>query len=115
LARITKPLTNTQIEQAKPKTKVYTLSDGSGLQLRVKPNGSKLWLFDYVRQYTKKRTSLSFGAYPALSLANARIKREATRELLSDNIDPKEERDEKARLNGEAHTNTLKYVAAQWL
>ena len=115
MARITKPLTNTQIEQAKPKTKVYTLSDGSGLQLRVKPNGSKLWLFDYVRPYTKKRTSLSFGAYPALSLANARIKREAARELLSNNIDPKEERDEKARLKGEAHTNILKYVAAQWL
>lgn len=48
MARITKPLTNTQIEQAKPKTKVYALSDGSGLQLRVKPNGSKLWLFDNV-------------------------------------------------------------------
>jgi integrase len=115
MARITKPLTNTQIEQAKPKTKVYTLSDGSGLQLRVKPNGSKLWLFDYVRPYTKKRTSLSFGVYPALSLANARIKREAARGLLSNNIDPKEERDEKARLNGEAHTNIFKYVAAQWL
>ena len=48
MARITKPLTNTQIEQAKPKTKVYTLSDGSGLQLRVKPNGSKLQIFSQI-------------------------------------------------------------------
>ena len=64
MAIITKPLTNTEVKQAKPKDKVYTLSDGGGLQLRVKPNGSKLWLLDYKRPYTKKRTSLSFGVHP---------------------------------------------------
>jgi len=37
MARITKPLNNTEVKQAKPKEKVYTLSDGGGLQLRVKP------------------------------------------------------------------------------
>ena len=37
MARITKPLTNTEVKQAKPKEKIYTLSDGGGLQLRVKP------------------------------------------------------------------------------
>jgi len=49
MAKITKPLTNTDVKQAKakPKEKVYTLSDGGGLQLRIKPNGSKLWLLDY--------------------------------------------------------------------
>jgi len=31
MARITKPLTNTEVKQAKPKGKVYTLSDGDGL------------------------------------------------------------------------------------
>ncbi len=67
MARTTKPLTNTEVKQAKSKEKVYTLSDGGGLQLRVKPNGSKLWLFDYLRPYTKKRTSLSFGSYPTIS------------------------------------------------
>jgi len=49
MARITKPLNNTEVKQAKPKDKVYAISDGGGLQLRVKPNGSKLWLFDYFR------------------------------------------------------------------
>ncbi len=67
MARTTKPLTNTEVKQAKSKEKVYTLSDGGGLQLRVKPNGSKLWLFDYLRPYTKKRTSLRFGSYPTIS------------------------------------------------
>ena len=42
MAKITKPLTNTEVKQAKPKDKVYTLSDGDGLQLRIKPNGTNL-------------------------------------------------------------------------
>jgi len=71
MARTTKPLTNTEAKQAKPKAKVYTLSDGGGLQLRIKPNGSKLWLLDYIRPNTKKRTSLSFGSFPEISLAEA--------------------------------------------
>lgn len=115
MARTTKPLTNTEVKQAKSKEKIYTLSDGGGLQLRIKPNGSKLWLFDYHRPYAKKRTSLSFGAYPALSLANARSKRDAAKELLAKDIDPKEYRDEESRLNETAHSNTLQHVAVQWL
>ena len=107
MARITKPLTNTEVKQTKPKEKVYSLSDGGGLQLRIKPNGSKLWLFDYFRPHTKKRTSLSFGAYPALSLANARIKRDAAKELLTKDIDPKDHRDETNRQNETAHSSPM--------
>jgi len=115
MARTTKPLTNTEVKQAKPKDKVYTLSDGGGLQLRIKPNGSKLWLFDYRRPYTKQRTCLSFGSYPDLSLANARGKRDTARELLVKDIDPKEHREEQKRLNETAHSNTLKHIATKWL
>jgi len=63
MARTTKPLTNTEVKQAKPKDKIYTLTDGSGLQLRIKPNGSKMWLFDYLKPHTKKHTCISFGLY----------------------------------------------------
>ena len=45
MARTT-TLTNTKVKQAKPKDKVYKLSDGGGLQLRVKTNGTKSWLLD---------------------------------------------------------------------
>ncbi|MCP4335657.1 MAG: tyrosine-type recombinase/integrase [Gammaproteobacteria bacterium] len=115
MARITQPLTNTQVKQARPREKVYTLSDGAGLQLRVKPNGSKLWLLDYFRPYTKKRTSLSFGSYPELSIADARSKRDDARALLAKDIDPKEHRDEQSRLDEVAHANTLKHIAKKWL
>ncbi len=115
MARITKPLTNTEVKQAKSKEKVYTLSDGGGLQLRIKPNGSKLWLLDYMRPHTKKRTSLSFGSYPEISLAEARKKRTEAKELLAKDIDPQEYRDEQSRISEKAHNNTLEYIAAQWL
>lgn len=115
MARITKPLTNTEVKQAKPKDKEFNLVDGSGLALRVKPNGSKLWVFNYVRPYTKKRTSLSFGSFPEVSLAEAREKRKIARELLAKEIDPKEHRDEQSRLKDVAHNNTLEYIAAKWL
>ncbi len=46
MAKKVKPLTNTEVKQAKPKVKIYKLSDGDGLQLRIMPNGSKQWLLD---------------------------------------------------------------------
>lgn len=115
MARTTKPLTHTEIRKAKPKDKVYGLSDGGGLQLRIKPNGSKIWLFDYYRPYTKKRTSISFGHFPEVTLAGARTKRDEARALLADNIDPKEHRDEQSALRKAEHGNTLQHVAGQWL
>ncbi len=115
MARITKPLNNTEITQAKTKEKIYNLSDGQGLQLRVKPNGSKLWLFDYRQPFTKKRKSISFGSFPELSLAQARAKRTVAKELLAQEIDPQEHRDEQKRINSIAHANTFEHIAAKWL
>jgi integrase len=113
MARTT-TLTNTEVKQAKPKDKIYKLSDGGGLQLRVKPNGTKSWLLDYFKPFTKKRTSLGLGAYPEVSLAEARKKRVAARELLAKDIDPKEFKDDKHREQQLAATNTLKSVAESW-
>lgn len=115
MARLTNPLTNTEVKQAKPRDKVYSLSDGRGLQLRIKPNGSKTWLLDYFRPYTKKRTSMSFGAFPDLSLSDARKNRDAARVLLAADIDPKDHRDEEHRQNATAHSNSLEHIAEQWL
>lgn len=71
MARTTLPLNATQVSQAKVKEKVYNLADGHGLYLRVKPNGTKLWIFNYHKPYTKKRTDISIGQFPAVSLASA--------------------------------------------
>jgi len=50
----------TTVASAKPAAKDYKLSDGAGLYLLVRPNGSKLWRFNYVH-HGKHRT-LAFGA-----------------------------------------------------
>jgi len=115
MSRITKPLTDRQIKQAKPKDKEYNLADGNGLQLRIKTNGSKLWLFNYSRPYTKKRTNIGFGTYPDVSLSRARELRAQARELLAKDIDPKEHKDNYTRQQKAAHDNTLKFVTDSWL
>lgn len=110
----TKPLTNTEVSHAKPKDKVYKLSDGKGLQLRVRPNGNKSWLLDYIKPYTKKRTSIGLGAYPEVSLADARKLRDKAREQLAKDIDPKEHKDNHKRQMQEQYASTFKHVALSW-
>lgn len=49
----TTTLTDTQIKTTKPRDKNYTLSDGGGLYLLIKKNGSKIWRFNYYRPVDK--------------------------------------------------------------
>jgi integrase len=114
MAKLTLPLTNTQVSNAKPRDKEYSLADGKGLALRIKTNGTRLWIFNYSRPYTKKRANMSFGVYPELTLADARKERDKSNSLLAQNIDPKQHRDEKIGLQALAHENTLLRVAEQW-
>jgi integrase len=114
MARITTPLTNTEVKKTKPRDKEYNLVDGDGLMLRVKPNGSKLWLFNYYRPFTKKRANIGFGKYPEVTLAQARTKRKEARELLAQDIDPKTHKEEQYLLSKEAIENTFGVVAQKW-
>jgi integrase len=114
MAKITKPLTNTEVSQAKPKDNDYTLLDGEGLQLRVKTSGTKSWLFNYYHPITKKRKNLSLGQYPALTLAEARKQRASSKELLTNNIDPKEYRDDQLSDEKLKMGFTLKSIALDW-
>ena len=88
----TKSLTNTEVKQAKPLKKEYNLADGNGLYLRVKPNGTKLWLFNYFKPFTNKRSYICMGMYSNLSLGKARDLKQEYQSLLTDNIDPREYR-----------------------
>ena len=57
---------------AKPETKPYNLSDGGGLYLLVKPNGTKAWRFNY--RFNGKQKTLAIGVSPDVSLETAREK-----------------------------------------
>ncbi|MDP8161937.1 integrase arm-type DNA-binding domain-containing protein [Pasteurella skyensis] len=114
MAKVVKSLTNTEIEKAKPKDKEYNLSDGGGLQLRIKTNNSKVWLFNYCQPITKKRTNLKIGNYPAITLAQARKQRDEYKALLSQNIDPQAHRQKLQDEQLNKVTNTFKKVAFDW-
>lgn len=114
MARLTTPLTNTEIKQAKPKSKEYNLADGEGLMLRVKPTGSKFWIFNYYRPFSKKRANISFGKYPEVTLATARQRKKEARVILASDVDPKTFKEELAQKNKSALENTFGVVAEKW-
>lgn len=115
MARVTKPLTDTEIRQAKPKDKEYSLADGKNLYLRIQRSGSKVWILNYYRPGTQKRANIGLGPYPDVSLATARKKADELRAVLAEGIDPKEYRDDKKRTQSEQYANTFESVARKWL
>ena len=115
MPRIALPLTDTQIKQAKKREKEYNLSDGNGLQLRIKPAGSKLWLFNYTNRATGKRSNLGLGTYPAVTLATARKLAQEYQTHLAEGRDPKIARDEELKNLQDTYSNSLESVARTWL
>ncbi|MGL4859097.1 MAG: tyrosine-type recombinase/integrase [Enterobacteriaceae bacterium] len=103
-------LTDTAIRNARPLLKPYKLSDTQGLYLLIKPNNSKLWYLKY--RFDGKEKKLAFGAYPTVTLANAREQRNLARVDLSQRIDPglKKQREKQARKSG----STFEEVARSW-
>lgn len=74
------PLTELMLKQAKPEEKTYTLSDGKGLMLEIRPNGKKYWVIRYWENRKERRTSV--GAFPDVSLREAREKNDELRKSL---------------------------------
>ena len=95
MAKRVVPLADKQIKNAKPGEGLQRLSDGDGLYVVVKPNGSKLWRFDYT--LGGKRNTLSIGKYPEVSLAQAREKRMQYRKRVAAGFLPLEKKVEVLR------------------
>ncbi len=105
------PLTNTAVLNAKPRAKPYKMADGEGLFLFVTPAGGKLWRMKY--RFGGKEKLLSFGAYPAVSLADARRRKTDARRLLAEGNDPgAAKREEKIKAATDALTFAA--VAEEW-
>ena len=79
-------LTDTAVNALKAPLKPTKHSDGAGLHILVNPTDSKLWRMAY--RYGGKQKLLAFGAYPAVSLADARRKRDEAKALLAKGTDP---------------------------
>lgn len=105
-------LTDPAAKNAKPKEKIYRLTDEKGLYLEVQPSGAKYWRHKY--RFAGKEKRLAYGVYPEISLKEARNARDDSRRLLREGIDPaKIKRTRKARQNWEAE-NTFHSVSEEW-
>ncbi|WP_447868269.1 integrase domain-containing protein [Rahnella aceris] len=114
MARTTRPLTHTEVQKAKATDKDLTLHDGDGLFLLVKTTGKKIWRFRYQVPGTSKRTMISLGAYPALSLADAREMRAQKLAMLVRGIDPQARAGEEAEKLQIAQESIFVNVARKW-
>ncbi len=107
-------LSDKQILSAKPKDKQHKLIDGDGLNLVIKPNGTKLWWLRY--RVNGKEKTFSIGQYPVVSLTTARVRAFELRQQLSNNLDPMQVKREKAaeRAIAQKPIDTLEAVAREW-
>ena len=114
MPKLAKPLTDTQVKTAKSREKTYTLADGGGMYLEVSPAGSKIWRMAY-RQNDGKSNRLTFGAYPEVSLSEARIKRAAARKHRAEGLDPAQVRRDEKMAKSAMDIHTFEAVARDWL
>jgi integrase len=107
-------LSDRLLKAIKPKDKDYVLTDGDGLQTRVRVNRSMQWNFNYRHPVTKNRINMALGPYPEVSLAQARKKTVEARELLAHGIDPKAQRNELLEAKRAETEYTFENIATAW-
>jgi hypothetical protein len=98
------------VQNAKPREQSYILTDGNGL---VSPSGGKLWRLRY--RFGGKQNMLPLGAFPEVTIASARQKRDDARRLLAQGIDPSQRRKDQKRAVLTAAQNTFGAIAAEYL
>ncbi len=102
------PLKDVSVRNAKAGPRPRKLSDGGGLHVLIQPTGSKLWRLAY--RFAGKQKTLALGAYPTVSLEEARRHRDEAKKLLARSIDPSVQR------NADRHAGkdgTFRTVAAE--
>jgi hypothetical protein len=121
MAKKTTPLTDKRVLNAKPDPdkRMTALFDGGGLYLEITRDGVKRWRMKY--RHDGKARLLSFGTYPAVSLKEARERREETRKQLASGLDPVEEKRAgvaaqvaREQAGREEEANTFLKVAEGW-
>ena len=105
-------LTDTAIRNAKSGEKPVKLFDGGGLYLEVSPSGGKWWRLKY--RFGGKEKRLSLGVYPDVSLKGARDRRDVSRKLLANGIDPSENRKAMKSARADRAANSFEMVAREW-
>lgn len=80
-------LTDKAVRAAAAQEKAYKITDSRGLHLHISASGHKSWRYKY--RFEKKERLLTLGAYPEVSLADAREKRDDAKRILREGRDPR--------------------------
>ena len=105
-------MTDTAIRNTKSGEKLVRLFDERGLYLEISPRGGRWWRLKY--RFAGKEKRLSLGVYPDVSLKDARDRRDASRKLLADGIDPSEHRKAMKSARADRAANSFEVVAREW-
>ncbi|MFN3735190.1 tyrosine-type recombinase/integrase [Comamonas testosteroni] len=107
------PLTDTFVKQVKHSGKAAgdKYSDGGGLYLHVTKSG-RYWRMAY--RFGGKQKTVAFGVYPAVTLAQARKRRDAAREQLASDLDPGLVKQAAKAARALAGENTFEAVAREY-
>lgn len=106
-------LTDTAVRAAKPREAPYKLADAGGLYLLVNPTGSRLWRLKY--RHAKREKLLALGAYPAVTLADARSRRDEAKVLLAKGDDPSIAKQDAKRLSEASAATSFRVIAEEYL
>jgi len=106
-------LSDAKLRALKPLDRPAKHSDGGGLHVLVTPQGSKLWRLAY--RFGGKQKLLALGAYPAVSLGEARSRRDGAKRLLADGIDPSVQARQEKLEKQAANANTFEAIADEFL
>ena len=105
-------LSNTVINNAKPKDKNYRLYDEKGLYLEVTKAGGKLWRLKY--RFGGKEKRLAIGSYPERGLKSAREARDEARAQISKGIDPSAYKQARRAAETLKSGNPFEALAREW-
>jgi integrase len=83
-------LTDTALKALKPRERTFTVADERGLYVEVFPTGGMVWRYRY--RINGKQEKLTLGKYPALTLKNARRKRDEAAEAAAMGQSPAKEK-----------------------
>ena len=81
MPKLSRQLTITQFKNLKAKEKPYFVSDGDNLLIKIMPNGTKFFIYEF--RENSKRRRLTLGKYDEMSLSEARDKRSELRSKLN--------------------------------
>jgi integrase len=111
-------LNDAKVKAAKPRDKAYKIGDTGSLYLNVSTTGVRSWRMNYTfgRNAAGKpqQKTITFGAYPVMTLGQARAKRDEAKGMLAEGRDPAVEKVVAAKAKALEGENTFRVVAERW-